>query len=122
MILESGTVVQVDSDSLLVETIQTSTCDTCVAEKGCGQRVLSKLTGKTNRIRVLFDSQSPKNICAGSVSDNRDPRRCHCQGLTSGVPGACCIVGDWRLARRTSGGVAEHAGRFLRPTARRGFS
>jgi hypothetical protein len=113
MILESGTVVQVDLDSLLVETIQTSTCDTCVAEKGCGQRVLSKLTGKTNRIRVLFDSQSPKNILPGqSVTI----------GIPEGVSGACCFVSDWRLARRTSGGVAEHAGRFLRPIARRGFS
>ena len=53
MIIETGTVVALESDALWVETIQKTACEACVAQKGCGTRVLSKLTGKTNRIRVL---------------------------------------------------------------------
>ena len=97
MILESGTVVQVDLDSLLVETIQTSTCDTCVAEKGCGQRVLSKLTGKTNRIRVLFDSQSPKNILPGQSVTIGIPEDVIVKGslLVYLVPVVSSVIGAW---------------------------
>jgi sigma-E factor negative regulatory protein RseC len=52
MILETGVVVAVESDGLWVETIQKSACEVCVAEKGCGQKFLSKLAGKTVSIRV----------------------------------------------------------------------
>jgi sigma-E factor negative regulatory protein RseC len=97
MILESGTVVQVDSDSLLVETIQTSTCDTCVAEKGCGQRVLSKLTGKTNRIRVLLDSQSPRDISPGQLVTIGIPEDVIVKGslLVYLVPVVSSVIGAW---------------------------
>jgi sigma-E factor negative regulatory protein RseC len=97
MILESGTVVQVDSDSLLVETIQTSTCDTCVAEKGCGQRVLSKLTGKTNRIRVLLDSQSPRDISQGQLVTIGIPEDVIVKGslLVYLVPVVSSVIGAW---------------------------
>ena len=53
MIIETGTVVALEADGLWVDTIQKTACEACVAQKGCGTRVLSKLTGKTNRIRVL---------------------------------------------------------------------
>ncbi|MDG2501640.1 MAG: SoxR reducing system RseC family protein [Porticoccaceae bacterium] len=81
MILETGTVVAVEADSLWVETIQRSTCEACAAEKGCGQRVLSKLTGKTNRIRVLFDSQSSKKVSPG-------------QSVTIGIPEDVIVSGS----------------------------
>ncbi len=53
MIHETGTVVSIQENELWVETIQQSTCQTCVAEKGCGQRLIAKVTGKTTAIRVL---------------------------------------------------------------------
>ena len=65
MILETGTVVAIESDSLWVETIQKSACDACVAEKGCGQKFLSKLAGKTTSIRVLLNGQSRKDFSLG---------------------------------------------------------
>ena len=62
MIVETGTVVAIEADSLWVETIQKTACEVCVAQKGCGTRVLSKLTGKTNRIRVLLQQQSADDL------------------------------------------------------------
>lgn len=73
MILETGKVVAVESDGLWVETIQKSACEVCVAEKGCGQKFLSKLAGKTTSIRVLLNSQSQKNYSVG-------------QSVTIGIP------------------------------------
>ena len=53
MIRETGRVVAIEGDELWVETIQQSACQTCAAEKGCGQRLIAKATGKTTAIRVL---------------------------------------------------------------------
>ena len=65
MIVETGTVVAFESDSIWVETIQKTACEACVAQKGCGTRVLSKLTGKTNRIRVLLQQCSADDLTIG---------------------------------------------------------
>ena len=73
MILETGTIVSVESDGLWVETIQKSACEACVAEKGCGQKFLSKLAGKTTSIRVLLNKQSGQNFSVG-------------QSVTIGIP------------------------------------
>jgi sigma-E factor negative regulatory protein RseC len=73
MILETGTIVAVEPDGLWVETIQKSACEACVAEKGCGQKFLSKLAGKTTSIRVLPDNQPPQTFSVG-------------QSVTIGIP------------------------------------
>ncbi len=73
MILETGVVVAVESDGLWVETIQKSACEVCVAEKGCGQKFLSKLAGKTVSIRVLRNKQSSEEFSVG-------------QSVTIGIP------------------------------------
>ncbi|MGB0450241.1 MAG: SoxR reducing system RseC family protein [Porticoccaceae bacterium] len=73
MILETGTVVAVEPDGLWVETIQKSACEVCVAEKGCGQKFLSKLAGKTTSIRVLLNNQSREKLSVG-------------QSVTIGIP------------------------------------
>ncbi|WP_049723769.1 SoxR reducing system RseC family protein [Gilvimarinus polysaccharolyticus] len=52
MLLETGSVVAVESDGLWVETIQRSTCGSCAAQKGCGQSLLAKLTGHTSYLWV----------------------------------------------------------------------
>jgi sigma-E factor negative regulatory protein RseC len=54
VIRETGRVVAIDDDSVWVETIQQSACQTCVAEKGCGQSLIAKITGKTTAIKVLL--------------------------------------------------------------------
>lgn len=53
MIEEKGRITSLESDSFWVETIQRSACQVCVAEKGCGQKLLSRLSGSTTLIRVL---------------------------------------------------------------------
>lgn len=53
LIEERGKITTVESDGFWVETIQRSACQVCVAEKGCGQKLLSRLSGKTALIRVL---------------------------------------------------------------------
>ena len=73
MILETGIVVAVESDGLWVETIQKSACEVCVAEKGCGQKFLSKLAGKTVSIRVLRNKMSTEQYSVG-------------QSVTIGIP------------------------------------
>ncbi|GAB3105960.1 SoxR reducing system RseC family protein [Aestuariicella hydrocarbonica] len=57
MITEVGRVVAVDQGCLWVETIQRSTCESCSAEKGCGQSLVAKWGGKTSFIRVLLDGR-----------------------------------------------------------------
>lgn len=58
MIVESARVISISKDALWVEAVQRSTCGSCVAEKGCGQRLLARLSGKTMRLRVLPGERS----------------------------------------------------------------
>lgn len=62
MIRETGKVVAVETGGVWVETIQQSACDTCAAEKGCGQSLLAKATGKTTAIKVLPGNCDLKNV------------------------------------------------------------
>lgn len=65
MILETGRIVAVESDSLWVETIQASTCNTCRAEQGCGQRLMVKLSGHTSYLRVLLQGRNAEQYHLG---------------------------------------------------------
>lgn len=65
MIIESATLVAIEADAIWVDAVQKSACESCVAEKGCGTRVLSKLTGKTSRIRVLADTDQLQGLAVG---------------------------------------------------------
>lgn len=59
MITETGRIVAIDKQCLWVETIQRSTCESCSAEKGCGQSLIAKWGGKTSFIRVLLEGRDP---------------------------------------------------------------
>jgi len=65
MILETATVTSVESDALWVEAVQKSACETCSAQKGCGTAVLSKLSGRTNRIRVVRNQSQQQSFEVG---------------------------------------------------------
>lgn len=65
MILETATVTSVESDALWVEAVQKSACETCSAQKGCGTAVLSKLSGRTHRIRVIRDQSKDQSYEIG---------------------------------------------------------
>lgn len=65
MILEKGRIVAIEPDGLWVETIQGSTCNTCRAEKGCGQRLMASLAGHTSYIRVLLQGRDASQYRLG---------------------------------------------------------
>lgn len=65
MILETATVTAIESDALWVEAVQKSACETCTAQKGCGTAVLSKLTGRSSRLRVLRPQDTPQSYSVG---------------------------------------------------------
>jgi len=65
VIVESGWVTKVEPGALWVETIQRSTCDSCSAQKGCGQRVLAQLAGHTAQLRVAVPAADRRIYCSG---------------------------------------------------------
>lgn len=69
MISEKGRVVAVEDDALWVETIQKTTCGSCVAQKGCGQSLLSKLGIKNSFLRVLLQQKSASDYSIGDEVD-----------------------------------------------------
>ena len=61
MICESGRVVSVDVDWVMVETRQTSACTSCSARAGCGQGLLDTLfAGKRHYVKVAVNGFSGK--------------------------------------------------------------
>ena len=60
MIKERGRVVALESNSVWVETIQQSSCGSCSATKGCGQKLWLKAGYKSvGHIRVLLQDHDP---------------------------------------------------------------
>jgi sigma-E factor negative regulatory protein RseC len=59
VITETGRVVAVEADSLWVETIRRSTCNSCSAQKACGHGLMNKMdSGRQHHVRALLDGQS----------------------------------------------------------------
>lgn len=67
MVEESGTVVRIDGDALWVETLRQSTCGTCRARSGCGQRALAGVLQTTSTLRVPLDGRSPGAFAIGEA-------------------------------------------------------
>lgn len=62
MLQETGTIVRIEADALWVETLQKTACQSCSAQKGCGQHTLAKALSSSAVIRVLLDGKSPENF------------------------------------------------------------
>lgn len=65
MIHEKGRIVAIEPDGLWVETIQRSTCNSCSAEKGCGQSLMAKLSGHTSYLWVLLQGRDANRYQLG---------------------------------------------------------
>lgn len=65
MIIESGRIVSIEPEGLWVETIQKTTCGSCKAEKGCGQKLLNQWDGHTSYIWVLLEGRESKSYQLG---------------------------------------------------------
>lgn len=81
MITETGRVVAVEPDCLWVETIQRSACKSCAAEKGCGQKLMSRWGSNASYLRVL---PGGRDISAFQVGDD----------VTIGVPERVVAAGS----------------------------
>ncbi len=57
MLQETGRIIDIEANALWVETMRHSTCNACAAKKGCGQRLLSKITGQSMQLRVLVNPE-----------------------------------------------------------------
>ncbi len=97
MIEEKGTIVACGVDHIWVETIQSSACATCAGERGCGQRLLSKLTGKTTLIRVLTGAHTNRSLRAGDTVTIGIPENVVVTGslLVYAAPLAGLLGGAW---------------------------
>lgn len=60
MIEETGKILSIEDDALWVEATQHSSCQSCEAEKGCGQNLLMKAatSGNTMVIRALLPTDN----------------------------------------------------------------
>lgn len=68
MITETGRVVAVEENFLWIEVIQQSMCQSCSAQKGCGQSLLNKLHGsKRNHIQIALDDFSQDDFSIGDT-------------------------------------------------------
>lgn len=67
MIYEKGRIVAIESEGIWVETIMRSTCNSCSAEKGCGQSLMTKLSGHTSYIWVLLQGRDAGQYQTGDA-------------------------------------------------------
>ncbi len=52
MLTEQGRVIAVEADGVRVETVRLSTCSSCQAKSGCGQKLLAEM-GQGQRFQVV---------------------------------------------------------------------
>lgn len=97
MITETGRVVAVEADSLWVETIQRSTCNSCAAEKGCGQGMIAKWGGHTTYLRVLLAGRDPANFQIHDQVSVGVPEAVVVRGslFVYLLPLLCLVLGAW---------------------------
>lgn len=71
MLVERGTVVAVEHDSLWLETLKQSSCKQCSAQKGCGQKLMVKsAAAKMTCIKaVLLKPQESSHWQVGDVAE-----------------------------------------------------
>lgn len=65
MIHEKGRIVAIEPEGIWVETIQRSTCNSCSAEKGCGQSLMARLSGHTSYLWVLLQGRDAADYQLG---------------------------------------------------------
>ena len=58
MIEEDATVVEVEPDQIIVQTLRKSSCNSCAANKACGTAVLSKSIGQKHSIISISKSEA----------------------------------------------------------------
>ena len=81
MITETGRVVAVEPDSLWVETIRKSACESCSGQKGCGHGLLNKVgAGRCHQVRVLLGAYRAEDFQLNDEVEIAIPERVLVQG------------------------------------------
>ena len=113
MILETAKVVSIEADAVWVEAVQKSACESCSAQKGCGTSVLSKLTGKTSRIRVLTGTLQSQSLDLGQDVTIAIPEDVVVKAslLVYLVPLITSLIGLWSMAAISD--IASVGGAFV---------
>jgi sigma-E factor negative regulatory protein RseC len=63
---ERATVIALEDDSVWVETQRQGSCDSCAANKGCGQGLMSRIVpGREHYIRALVDREQRQHLAVG---------------------------------------------------------
>jgi sigma-E factor negative regulatory protein RseC len=65
MILEMGRIIAIEPQGLWVETIQLSGCNTCRAQKSCGQSMLTKVGKSASTLWVLLEGRDVNRYSIG---------------------------------------------------------
>lgn len=81
MLTETGQIVAVETDGLWVETIQRSTCGSCAAKSGCGQHLMSRMSGHNSYLWVSLQGRKAEGFQVGDT-------------ITLGVPEAVVANGS----------------------------
>jgi sigma-E factor negative regulatory protein RseC len=128
VIKETGRIVAIDSDCLWVETIQGSTCGNCSAQKGCGQSMVAKWSGKTVHIPVLLGGRSPDSFSLHEDIEIGIPEHVIVRGslFVYLCPLFCMVAGmllaEWLLGSELVAIVGAVAGLLLGGLVVRGHS
>lgn len=65
MIEETVQILDIEKDSLWVEGVQRSACQSCSAQSGCGQSLLAKFTLRPVRLQISLDGRDPQAFHVG---------------------------------------------------------
>lgn len=65
MLIETGSIVEIESDALTVQVIQQTTCGSCSAQKGCGQGVLTKYLSGSQFVRIALKNRPSTDFKVG---------------------------------------------------------
>ena len=97
MIVERARVISASDSALWVEAIQRSSCGVCVAQKGCGQRLLARLSGKAIRLRVLPGERPVSSFQPGETVEIGIPEQVVVGGslLIYALPLLLLFLGAW---------------------------
>lgn len=97
MIVESGVVIRVDTGAVWVQTIRQTTCGSCRARHGCGQKLLNQFSAEAADIKAICDGDLLNRLKPGDTVDIgiAEGALVAASLLTYGIPILLLVIGAW---------------------------
>lgn len=97
MIVETGQVVRAEAEAAWVQTVQQSTCGSCRARHGCGQKLLNQFAVSTGEIRAHCDPALLADLSPGDSVEIgiAEGAVVSASLITYGLPIICLVFGAW---------------------------